>query len=327
MSDEGFLHTSRPVPARPARVSRELLRAAHDGDVALTEALLRRPGVDADAADEYGRVALHEAVRHERVEVLHQLLTHGVDVDLARESDGCTALMTAARDGAVAVLGMLLEAGADWRLRNGDGETAAEMAQAAHEVITAAALELWEFEHGTSQERAQIWARQLMDAANTGDSAGVAQLLQAEGVSIDINQADEHGRIALNEAARHNHVTVIQQLVEAGADVNAQRPVDGWTALISATYYGATDAVQALLELDADWTAINEEGSTALDIAQWPWRTALEFEKWQAERPTVRLLAEKQAMQLEPELRQADSSVRVTGMLGRGGSTETGNGV
>eukprot|EP01043_Picozoa_sp_COSAG02_P076456 COSAG02_NODE_16252_length_1099_cov_1.197000_1_plen_203_part_01 len=203
MSDEGFLHTSRPVPARPARVSRELLRAAHDGDVALTEALLRRPGVDADAADEYGRVALHEAVRHERVEVLHQLLTHGVDVDLARESDGCTALMTAARDGAVAVLGMLLEAGADWRLRSGDGETAAEMAQAAHEVITAAALELWEFEHGTSQERAQIWARQLMDAANTGDSVGVAQLLQAEGGSIDINQADEHGRIALNEAARH----------------------------------------------------------------------------------------------------------------------------
>ena len=300
MSGEGFLRASRPVPALPLRVSRELLRAAHDGDVALTEALLRRPEVDADAADEYGRVALHEAVRHERVEVVQQLLVHGVDLDCARQSDGCTALMTAARDGAVAVLGMLLEAGADWRLRNGDGETAAEMAQAAHEALAVAALELWEFQHGTSQERAQIWARQLMDAANTGDSEGVAQLLQADGVRIDINQADEDGRIALNEAARHNHVAVIQQLVEAGADVNARRPVDGWTPLISATYYGATDAVQALLELGADWSATNNDGTTALDIAQFPWRTALEFEKWQAERPTMQLLADKQTVQFEP---------------------------
>ena len=294
MSDDGFLRTSRPVPARPPRFSRALLRAAHGGDVALTEALLRRPDVDADAADEYGRLALHEAVRHDRLEVVQQLLTHGVDVDIARQSDGCTALMVAARDGGVAVLGMLLEAGADWRLRNGDGETAAEMAQVAHEPLTTAALELWGFEHGTLQERAQIWSRQLVDAANAGDSEGVAQLLQAEDVSVDLNEADEHGRVALNEAARHNHVEVIEQLVEAGADLNARRPVDGWTAIISAAYYGATDAVQTLLELGADWTVANEEGRTALEIAQWPWRTALGFEKWQAEKAAVQLLAEKQ---------------------------------
>ena len=74
--DDGFLpRISRPVPRRPPRASAELLKAAHDGEVDLTAALLRRPDVDASASDEFGRTALHEAVRHERVEVLHQLLT------------------------------------------------------------------------------------------------------------------------------------------------------------------------------------------------------------------------------------------------------------
>ena len=52
---------------------------------------------------------------------------------------------------------------------------------------------------------------------------------------------------------------------------------------------------KGLMPYITDWTATNEDGSTALDIARWPWCTALEFEKWQAGRPAVQLLAEKQA--------------------------------
>ena len=292
--DDGFLpRTSRPVPRRPPRASAELLKAAHDGEVDLTAALLRRPDVDASASDEFGRTALHEAVRHERLEVLQLLLDHGVDVDQARQSDGCTALMTAARDGAVTVLGLLLEAGADWRLASGDGEMAADMAQAAHQPMAVAMLELWGFEHGTPQERARLGTRQLMEASNAGDSEGVTRLLAAG--DLDVNSADEYGRTALNEAARHSRLEVIDALLEAGADINLPRPIDGWTALITAAYHGATAAIEKLLEAGADWTVTNEEGRTALEIAQWPWRTALEFEKWQAEKAAVQLLEEAQA--------------------------------
>jgi ankyrin repeat protein len=291
--EPGLIYTMRPVPRVPARMSMQLLRAAHDGDAKLVKALLdasaERP-IDLNAADEFGRTPLLEAVRHERLEVLVLLLGAGAGVNCARRSDGATALMLAAQCGAAHVVAVLLQYGADWRAVNSDGETAAEVARAAHDDGTVAALEAWAFEHGDEAETAAGLVRRLVEASSAGDATRVRELLEA-GAAVD--GADEYGRTALIEASRHNDVAVVAALLGGEADVNLARLTDGWTPLITAAYHGCVQALDILInEGAADLTLTNQEGQTALDMARWPWRTPLEFEKWKSEKVAVQKLEE-----------------------------------
>lgn len=296
--DDGFIQPMRPVPRVPARMSMQLLRAAHDGDAKRVKALLSEAGdapIDLDVADEFGRTPLLEAVRHERLAVLGLLLGAGAGVNRARKSDGATALMVAAQDGAVEVVALLLENGADWRATNSDGETAAEVARAAHQDGTVAALEAWGFEHGDVDENAATLTQRLVEVSSAGDADRVRELLEA-GAAVD--GADEYGRTALIEASRHNDVAVITAILETGeANVNLARLTDGWTPLITAAYHGCIEALEVLIEEgEADPQIANQEGQTALDMARWPWRTTLEFEKWKAERAAVEKLEEVAAL-------------------------------
>ncbi len=75
-----------------------------------------------------------------------------------------------------------------------------------------------------------------------------------------------HGAIALFNAVARGHVSVAQQLLKAGVNVNAQA-TNGQTALMVAATKGYADMVKILLDGGADVAVVDNEGRTALKLA------------------------------------------------------------
>ena len=289
---------AEPSPARRAALTRDMQKAAHRGDRAEVTRLAEEWAGVVNNADQFGRLPLHEAARQDHAVSIVALLQFGAQVDIERPTDGWTPLMSAASAGAVEALSVLLESEADWRKENPDGETALDRARAEDQQAAEQLLADWALEHGTDDEQVAANTAAMIIAANDGDAAEVGRLLE-EGA--DVNGVDEFGRLALNEAARHDHVAVVEALLEGGAELNKPRPSDGWTPLISASAHGATQALEALLEAGADWRLANAEGETALDLARWPWRTPLGFQRWQAEAGSVEVLEKHEQEQAEEQ--------------------------
>ena len=79
-------------------------------------------------------------------------------------------------------------------------------------------------------------------------------------------KARPHGAIALFHAVTRGHVSVVQQLLKAGVNVNV-RTNDGQTPLMMASAKGYSDLAKVLLDGGADANIVNAAGSTALKIA------------------------------------------------------------
>ncbi len=73
----------------------------------------------------------------------------------------------------------------------------------------------------------------------------------------------EFGWTPLDWASRGGHDTVVQQLLDAGADANAKGE-DGWTPLYWASRGGHDTVVQQLLNAGADANVKDEYGWTPL---------------------------------------------------------------
>lgn len=106
-------------------------------------------------------------------------------------------------------------------------------------------------------------ARALFGAAEDGDALAVARLLVA-GLPADARLAPG-GETPLMRAAARGHEEVTRSLLDAGADVSAQRD-DGFTPLILSVFFGHERVVRLLVERGADAHARTSLGTTA---ARW----------------------------------------------------------
>jgi hypothetical protein len=98
--------------------------------------------------------------------------------------------------------------------------------------------------------------------AHRGRNLKVLRLLvQKLGANVDQTR---HGVTFLVSAAYFSNPTVVQCLVEIGADVNQGDPRDGRTALIAATSAGKFNSVRCLVEAGARIGAVCNFGYTAL---------------------------------------------------------------
>ena len=75
---------------------------------------------------------------------------------------------------------------------------------------------------------------------------------------------DKDGRTPLIRAAARNATTVMEYLIQQGADVNACDPEHKYTGLMEAACYNHADAAQMLLDAEADINMVNKNGRTAL---------------------------------------------------------------
>ena len=108
----------------------------------------------------------------------------------------------------------------------------------------------------------------LVSASTEGKLAMMEVLIKA---GVDPNAQDESGMTALRQVAwtGKNQVAVTRRLIAARADVNLKAD-DDWTPLIQAMYADPEVAVllgQVLLQAGADAGVVNNEGNTALTLA------------------------------------------------------------
>ena len=78
--------------------------------------------------------------------------------------------------------------------------------------------------------------------------------------------SDDHGFSPLHWAAKEGHLTLVTQLIQRGARVNATNMGDD-TPLHLAAAHGHLDIVRVLLKNKADINFVNEHGNTALHYA------------------------------------------------------------
>lgn len=83
-----------------------------------------------------------------------------------------------------------------------------------------------------------------------------------------LNGVDADGMTALMQAALYGHEEMVAVLLAAGAKVNLQEPVAGYSALILASAHGYGGIVRRLLKAGADLHALTDEGHSALDWAR-----------------------------------------------------------
>ena len=102
---------------------------------------------------------------------------------------------------------------------------------------------------------------QLVLAARDGDAARVRELL-AEGVPPNAEEP-QNGHRPLHQAAEAGHAPIVDLLLDAGADLEAQDGA-GRTALMRAAAAAAVDAGRRLLEAGAAVNTLSANGTTAL---------------------------------------------------------------
>jgi ankyrin repeat protein len=200
---------------------------------------------DANATLLNGETVLMNCARTGNVRAVKALLTAGARVNATEPAHDQTALMWAAAERHPDVVGLLLEAGADLKVRS-----RVYTQTVTSEVTQRAGRE----ELNYTVPRGGMTA--LLFAARSGD-VGSARALIAAGA--DANDALPDGTPALTLAAHSGHGAVGSLLLEKGADPNGAGP--GYTALHAAVLRKDAALVTALLARGADPNARMTKGT------------------------------------------------------------------
>ena len=259
-----LIHRGASVDATMADGSTALLWASYHDDEETVQALLEA-GADVNVANDLGATALWAASQNGSATLAALLLASGADPDRALLA-GETPLMVAARSGATAVTEQLLLHGADPEAGGARGQTALMWAVAQHHPRVVEVL----LTHGADVDtRSDVWTQvmavpphgqpeynkdiphggntALMFSARFGDLDSARQLIAA---GADVNGTDAWGVSATTMAAHAGFVDVLELLLEAGADPNADGP--GFAAIHPAVMRRDERMVAALLDAGAD---------------------------------------------------------------------------
>ena len=100
-----------------------------------------------------------------------------------------------------------------------------------------------------------------------GDAAVASRALLDAGADVNARSANRFSVLPIHSATAGNHDDVVAVLIDAGADVNATQR-HGWTPLHGAAQNGSVASVERLLAAGADPAARNDDGTTAIELAQ-----------------------------------------------------------
>jgi ankyrin repeat protein len=199
--------------------SDDFVRSAERGD-AKALLLFFEAGIDVNARNSDGYTALMAAAKNGQVEVVNKLLEQKANVDIKGYS-GLTALMLAAENNRLSIVKTLLSRNADPNLQDNNGWTA------------------------------------LMKAVYRGNTECVLAI--ADRSRQEVNRG-------LLVAALMGHKETAKALLDRGAEIDS-RAEDGRTPLMLAASKGNTDLVSFFLHEGADPSLTDKSGDTAASLA------------------------------------------------------------
>lgn len=218
-----------------------LMRAAIRGNAEATS-LLTRVGADIEAENALAGTALLLAVRHKHPDVVRQLLVAGAEPNRApRRGGGATALHQAAGQASPDLVKLLIEAGATASLPRQDGMTPLILASGGLAKPKDTRIPSTEEEETGVDVTLPNW-----------DDAPPRELAKAKPGSV----------------AQLARINIAEQLIRAGANVNAADRRHGITALHGAAYTNRPGIVRLLIEAGADPSLATKGGATALQMAR-----------------------------------------------------------
>ena len=235
----------RTIEPSETSESLELVRAARYGQVDMVAELLRRYANPNSHDPVKKRTALHAASKHKHVAIVKMLLRAGANVELTTaDGAGMRALHFAASRGSMDIVRELLEAGADPAAANAEGRNAASLAKE-HPAIQSLLYE--RLSSGATASGTLFPSAELVLAASRGNFRAAVRLLRAQ---ADPNSTDGQLTALQRAAAERNH-KLVSLLLQTGADVNMVS-ASGLTALLCAARAGPLKTVERLLDGNAN---------------------------------------------------------------------------
>lgn len=211
---------------------------------------------------EFTEAGFFAAVAERDLAAVNAFLSGGFDANVRNESDGRTALISAAARGQLEIVNTLVRGGADVNIKDNAGYSAffhaieARYDDVADFLLSQKQLDLnAQGKNGVTALMSYVW-RDRKDAVET--------LLER---GADVNLADNDGDTALHGAAKLGNLEITRMLLAKKPNVNARNKVGG-TPLMWAAVYGNEEVVRELLKHGADPSLRDEDGVTALEWAE-----------------------------------------------------------
>lgn len=210
---------------------------------------------------EFDEKSFHAAARARDMMAITAFLDGGINPNAQNESDGRTVLISAAARGDLEVVNVLVQRGADVKVRDNRGYTALSHAiEARYDDVATVLLNHPNLDpngrglNGITALTSYVW-RDHKEA--------VRKLLER---GADVNAQDNDGDAALHGVAQTGNVEILNMLLEKGADPNLKNK-QGGTPLMWAAVFGNEEVARRLLERGADASLKDAEGKTARDWA------------------------------------------------------------
>ncbi|XP_050586158.1 protein phosphatase 1 regulatory subunit 12A-like isoform X3 [Bombus affinis] len=247
-------------PTQPRQVARKIkfsadcvfLAACAAGDKEEVVRLLQK-GADINTGNVDGLTALHQACINDDLDMVEFLVEKGADINCG-DNEGWTPLHATASCGFISIAKYLIEKGCNLAAVNYDGQLALDIAESVEmedmlqQHISKAGIDC-------DQARSEEERSMLNDARAWQSGAAGKDSIHPKS-----------GATALHVAAAKGYIDVMEILLQARCDVNAQ-DFDGWTPLHAAAHWGQLEACELLVENFCNMDIKNYADQTAFDIA------------------------------------------------------------
>ncbi|CAH1389685.1 unnamed protein product [Nezara viridula] len=190
----------------------------------------------------------------DNLELVEFLVENGADVNKG-DNEGWTPLHATASCGFLSIARYLIEKGANVAAVNNDGELPVDVAES-DEMEDMLQQQIEEMGIDADNARTEEERLMLADAKNWLSSGYLSE-----------KPHPKTGALALHVSAAKGYLKVMDILIKAGADVDAQ-DLDGWTPLHAASHWGQKEAAEVLAEAHCDMNIRNCVGQTAFDVAE-----------------------------------------------------------
>lgn len=253
-----------------------LMIAAYQGKTDIYN-LVRKYSKKPAVKDQKGRSVLRWAAKGGNTDIIRDVLNiPGINVNEKDTQDGETPLMSAANNGNLEAVRLLLDKGADVNTKGKNGETALLWAAKGW-------LGTWRKTHEPIIEYLVDKGADVNARDKDGETAFSLVMQHKKYANFDSKAVNKIGDmllrhnadpgnfpikdVSLFSAVRENNPVLVQILITKGADVNKEED-DGDTPLIAASWAGYLDIVKILVERGANVNAVKQsDGATALSAA------------------------------------------------------------